>query len=323
MKLVIIAFIFSSQVLCLSTHAAIPQAVLSPAQFEKHGFEVSFELFKSKDNLAPTLYWVNVSAPLRQGSRQLKSFAFSIVDNKKLKVFAPFPRQPTESDRAQGRFLIHYKLRKETTIQVSYSGNAKEDDRTYILRFPKTEQVLLKKVQQLLPEGWSASYEQEYLSLTIQLDKKVFTESLAPNFSGNEKPELSKYSIAFRLAPFVSLAEYSRMKADNLKIRKEIDLQYQKLLNFRMPQKFNTFIPKTEQEKSAVARYESLKESMHDLPEYYFQDLSLNWIFNSPKNRISHPTDVRIAKECEEVTKKVTELLTAYEKEKSEPVTKK
>ena len=42
-----------------------------------------------------------------------------------------------------------------------------------------------------------------------------------------------------------------------------------------MDQKFDDFMPKTDEEKKQVDAYKSLKATLHDLPDYRYGDISL------------------------------------------------
>jgi len=72
-------------------------------------------------------------------------------------------------------------------------------------------------------------------------------------------------------------------------------------------------LPRTNEENAAVARYEVLKKSLHTLPDFYFDEISLKWEVNSPDNPIISVTDDRIRDECTRVQEKVVKLLSKYE----------
>ncbi len=56
-----------------------------------------------------------------------------------------------------------------------------------------------------------------------------------------------------------------------------------------------------------------MKKSWHSLPDFYFDNISLNWELNSPINPLLSVTDDHIRGECTRVQHKVMKLLSKYD----------
>ena len=80
-----------------------------------------------------------------------------------------------------------------------------------------------------------------------------------------------------------------------------------------MGQKFDQFRPRTEEDKTDVARYEALKKSVSSLPDFYFGDISLRWEIGSPEKPWGFIMDKQVRSECTEVQKTIVNLLKKYE----------
>jgi hypothetical protein len=176
----------------------------------------------------------------------------------------------------------------------------------------QTANALLANVRAELPKGWTASYDEEDSILRVSRDEMVSSSSTAPNLPMNEKPERRKFSFSFRVGPGVSPAEHRRLSTENAKIQKEASAIYEDLVKKRVPHKFDSFLPDTDSERATVARYEALKKSLHDLPDYYFRDISLQWVWGSPRIPRIFVRDDKIRDECAQVRERVVKLLSIY-----------
>jgi len=139
---------------------------------------------------------------------------------------------------------------------------------------------------------------------------------IAPNLSGDEKPERKQYAISFRVRPVVSPDEYRRLFWENVRIKDEREDLYHWLEKKGVPRGKDRFLGKTDEEKAAADRYEALGSSMHSLPDYYFGNISLKWIIGSPALDGlfgDYVVDDRIREECLQSRKKIMELLSPYE----------
>ena len=108
---------------------------------------------------------------------------------------------------------------------------------------------------------------------------------------------------------FVPLGEYRRRSIKNIKIQKELNALYTTFERKGVSHKFDSFSPSTNEEKADVTCYEALKESLYDLPEFYFRDFSLLSAFKAQ----TFIVDDHIRDECKQVEERVTKLLSRYE----------
>jgi hypothetical protein len=136
----------------------------------------------------------------------------------------------------------------------------------------KTANELLRIVRAELPKGWSASYDKEYSWLEISRDEAVSTILGIINGPPGQKPERRKFLFAFRIVSGITVSEYRRLSAENVRVHEEANELFEQLVKMRIRRKFDSFLGRTDEEKKAVARYEGLKSSLHSLPSYYFRD---------------------------------------------------
>lgn len=172
---------------------------------------------------------------------------------------------------------------------------------------------LLRGVRAELPEGWTAAYDKDHAWLEVSRDEAVPSVSARPNISADEKPERRKFTFSFRVVAKLHPTEYRRLSAENAQIQKQLSALYQDLISKRVSHKFDSFLPGTDEEKAAVAQYEALKTSLHTLPDFHFDTISLKWGFNSPDNPIIDVIDDRTHDECRRVQERVIKLLSKYE----------
>lgn len=180
----------------------------------------------------------------------------------------------------------------------------------------KAVNLLLRRMQAELPKGWSASYDKEYSALDVSRDEAVLAETTVINGPPDAKPERTKYAFSFRVMPAVSPDEYHRFAAENARIQEEANRLYDELVKKGLQRKFDSFGWKTEEDKVAVARYDALKMSRHSLPDYHFQDISLQWLFGRDDSLFGpwiYVSDERIRVECTQTQKKILKLLSPYE----------
>jgi hypothetical protein len=177
----------------------------------------------------------------------------------------------------------------------------------------QTVNRLLRGIRAELPKGWTASYDKEHAWLEISREKAVLSISAFPNGPGGEKPDRRTFRFAFRIVAAVQPIAYRRLSAENAQIQKKVTALYEDLVSKRVSHKFDSFLPSTDEEKAAVAQYEALKKSLHTLPNFYFDGISLEWGFNSPDFPIISATDDRVRDECTRVQEKILKLLSKYD----------
>lgn len=164
-----------------------------------------------------------------------------------------------------------------------------------------------------LPEGWTVSYEQEYSSIDITRTNKILASSCMANVSGFEEPAMCQFSLLFRVVPKIPLVSYRRMKVENQNTLKQMDLLYEDLIERNVNHKFDSFLPQKEEDKKDVARYNYFKKSLHHLPDFHFEKLSLHWIIGDPKHPMIYIENNNYRLECDNTRKKVIAILSAYE----------
>jgi hypothetical protein len=172
---------------------------------------------------------------------------------------------------------------------------------------------LLSKVRAELPKGWTASYEKKGKSIEVSRNEQVLATSALPNAPPFVKPVPTKFKFSLRVVATVDSARYRELSAENAKIQKESKALYDDLIKRGVDHKFDSFIPKSKDDKADVARYEALQKSLHRLPDFYFDDISLEWGLNAPDNPDISISDDRDHKECTKVREKVGKLLTKYD----------
>lgn len=173
--------------------------------------------------------------------------------------------------------------------------------------------LLLTKIRAELPKDWTASYDEDHAWLEISSIEAVLSVSALPNGSPDEEAERRPFVFAFRVDEAIDPKAFRLLLAQNEQTQKKLAAIYQELINKRVSHKFDSFLPSTKDEKVAVAQYEALKKSLHELPDFYFGTVSMNWAFNSPDNPTISVIDDRVRDECAKVQDKVVKLLTKYD----------
>lgn len=178
----------------------------------------------------------------------------------------------------------------------------------YAITTGQSIDALIQSICKVIPNGWTVSYKTEDSWLAISKDDPVWLRSESPNASSAAEPEKGQFTLAFRISPAISSAQYEQLAAENTNTRKEMADIYQDLINRRVNRKFDEFFPKNDTDKAIVARYETLKKSLHELPEYYYRDISLET--GLPPVDI---TDAKNHDECSRVQEEVLNLLFKYD----------
>ncbi len=191
---------------------------------------------------------------------------------------------------------------------------------TFIWAFPvhakissETTDALEERVRAALPKGWRVSYDKNDTFLQITRTKKALAFTAYPNQPPEQEPEMASFALSFRVVPRVSLEEYNRLSVENKKTNQEIEALYKILESRGLSQKFDSFLADKEEDKKLVDQYDKLRKSLHDLPDFYFRDISLKWIYGSADFPLVHMQDENIQKECEEVRDKIVKLFDQYE----------
>jgi hypothetical protein len=168
---------------------------------------------------------------------------------------------------------------------------------------------LLQLIRAHLPTGWKASYHKPLSWLEVSLDQPVLAYSKLPNGPPGEKPKMRDYSFAYRVGTPLSRDQYSQLHAENVKTQRAMTALYNELEKRSVDQKFDSFSARKAVDKPLVARYDALKSSLHELPDFYFADISLN----TGGGYDVSPADERVNAECQRIREQVEKLLSRYD----------
>jgi len=134
---------------------------------------------------------------------------------------------------------------------------------------------LIDKIRAELPEGWAVSYDKRYSELDIMRIHKTRGAYIGVQGPPGAKMESVKVGLIFFVMPDVPPAIYPRLKAENAPIEKEISQIWPGIEKLYDPLG-KTFSAGTADQNAAIARYKELRKSLHQLPEYYFHNISLD-----------------------------------------------
>lgn len=169
-----------------------------------------------------------------------------------------------------------------------------------------TPERLVAGIRSLLPAGWSAAWDAPAQWITVtRAEATIMVGGLNAPDAGN--PSMDDYQIVLRIGEPVTPEQYKRWAADNARITARLSEMQEGMRS--ISRKFDSFLPRTPEEKQRVREYEAVKHTLHRLPDYYYGDISLDYLF--PRYR--GPRDQQVAEECERVKRAVLELLTKDE----------
>ena len=186
----------------------------------------------------------------------------------------------------------------------------------------KTVEKLLQRIRSELPQHWTVSYAKEHSWLEVVRNKPVaflhyYINMPAPSPSDSgDPPSLGEFSFAFRVVPYLKRSDYNRLKTENIRNQREMSTLYETLVKKHVSHKFDSFIVSgNDPNGKLVERYNQLQESLHNLPDYFYQDLTLEsewseWLTGPPYKQV---TDDVIRQECAQVMDRVIGLLSKYE----------
>lgn len=173
---------------------------------------------------------------------------------------------------------------------------------------PASPELLVKNIKGVLPKGWEVSWDPQYRWIEVtRLEETMF--SGGANYNPNPAPFKGRYKIGLPVKDFMTAEEYERLSAENHAIRgalEKLELQMQAI-----PRSVSGFTPVNPDQQARVEAYETVKKQLHPLPDYYFKDISVDWL--SPElQRLALPVNDQIRAECGVVAKQVQGLLSAY-----------
>jgi hypothetical protein len=171
-----------------------------------------------------------------------------------------------------------------------------------------TPEVLTRKIIAILPPGWEASWDSQYR--WIEVARTAETEfSGGGNYSPTGGPFKGKYKIGLPVRDFMQSEEYRRLSTENCAIRAA--LQKLEAGMQAIARRGDAFAPVNPEQMARVDAYETVKKQIHPLPDYYFRDVSLDWL--SPETqKLALPTDATVRGECEQVCSNIQKLLSTY-----------
>ncbi len=125
--------------------------------------------------------------------------------------------------------------------------------------------------------SWEVTYQPQYNLIQVQREDEVLIthEPMLNDSPEPHAPTLGPPNFLLSVEPFISPEEYARLKAENATINGQLSHMAVGMKDIR--HKFDSYLPKNDQEKQKVAAYNKLKASLHDLPDFYFRDISLSW----------------------------------------------
>jgi len=152
--------------------------------------------------------------------------------------------------------------------------------------YPQAAHELVRRLREQLAahnpslEKWAVFYRPQSNLIEVQSSETVWiSPRVLPNGPDLEDfdadPALSHPSFSLRVQPLVSPTDYKRFVAENATI--DMQLGQMQLQMRGISHKFDSYLPKNEEEKGQVDAYNRLKNSLHVLPDLYFQNISLSW----------------------------------------------
>lgn len=141
-----------------------------------------------------------------------------------------------------------------------------------------TAAALVRLIAVQMPSGfdWRVFYQPQIDLIEVENIKQVQMEPPAI-ISGPDmksEPIMRNPDFSFRVQPLVSPAEYIRFKAENAEIDARLEQTAAQLK--AITSKPESFSPRNADEKQRVEFYFRVKAQRHDLPEFYFRDISLS-----------------------------------------------
>jgi hypothetical protein len=136
-----------------------------------------------------------------------------------------------------------------STIQARYS------------EFAPSLNELMRRIKAVLPLGWSVGYDPDtgWLSVTRDQEFMAYSEPIINPGPTRSAPAMESYWIGFRVRPFVSIARYSELKAQNEAIVRKAHPLYGTLVARGVNRSFGSFWPKTDEDKRDVALCDAMK----------------------------------------------------------------
>ena len=196
-----------------------------------------------------------------------------------------------------------------------------------------TAAALVRLIDAEMPSGnssWQVRFKPQYDLIEVKSDDLV-TIFNGMGINGDVDNARKTHEIhpgfSFHVKPFVSPSNYALWKTENAAIYKQLDQMQTQMRDIN--RKFDSYMPRTDEEKQRVENYEQVKSGLHSLPHFYFADISLSWVLPYDDIAIippglfgSSPGSADRAelekmpgwmRQEEEIARRVLKLLTRYE----------
>jgi hypothetical protein len=167
------------------------------------------------------------------------------------------------------------------------------------------------------------TYKPQYGLIEVQLKQEVIIPhipSINERPGTDSRPTLGHPSFGLRVRTFVSPADYARFKAENEATEKQRNEMYDRLRRQHIARQHDRFIPKNEDERELVREYNDLKYSHHDLPDFYFRNISLSkpifWSASRASTEMEETTGWQ--RDQASIVQALQKLLSRYEPEAEE-----
>jgi hypothetical protein len=182
----------------------------------------------------------------------------------------------------------------------------------------------MQKMQLIAAPGWSVSFDEKSKTIDITRNALTSVSSNIPNPPpGQDDDKVDHFSFWLWVTPGLSKAEYAKEKGENYQTEKKIAVVYARLIASPnvggiqrphgpvvMPSEPYTNNPA---DQKNIAEYEHLKQSLHDLPDGYFENMSVRWFEQFPKGPDgAAPSSADVREECKELYRKLAAVPTKY-----------
>ncbi len=172
-----------------------------------------------------------------------------------------------------------------------------------------TVAALTREIKANLPPGWTVTFNMESSEIEVERTEKTLANWVGPS-SPIEESKLLAYQLKLRVTPLISTQEYNRLSMENEERAGRIKKLREVLLNTPGIREIRPglFYPLTEPGKRAVLEYKRLVPTLHELPDYYYRDISLFW----ERFAEFQANDQTVQAECDQVPVQLRQLLDPY-----------
>jgi len=174
----------------------------------------------------------------------------------------------------------------------------------------RTVNILTHEIRESIPKGWTVSYDKPNSLVRVTRDEPVLIATGGFNTDGRDVPVKDQYEFWLSVSARMPSEEYRRLKIEDAETKKEMSALYDDLRHRGVQGMGDEFNPENASDKVLVKRYDALKASLHDLPEFYFQDLDIR---TEPWWNSESIVDDKIRDESKRIKEQVLKLLSCYD----------